>query len=164
MPTGTKSFPATQPIEPPTSARTRVLQGGATAVRVPQAAPSSAKAQPAAVSRAQGAAVAPERLPRWTKGFVIGGVLLAIAMPAAVLMSRSMLVQTALAEQSSSKAAMICTGGEGRAVDGSSLIGWLFGGSYFHCGDWETREARQQRERDREQANFLAREKARLQR
>lgn len=163
MPTGTKSFPATQPIAPPTSARARVLQGG-TPVRAPQAAVAAPQAQPAAGPRAQGAAVAPERLPRWAKGFVIGGVLLAIAMPASVLLSRSMLVQSALAEQSSSKAAMVCTGGEGRAVDGSSLIGWLFGGSYFHCGDWETREARQQRERDRDQANFLAREKARLQR
>ncbi|MFG6429365.1 hypothetical protein [Roseateles sp. LYH14W] len=163
MPTGTKSFPATQPIDPPTSARTRVLQGG-TPVRAPQAAAPARKAQPAAGPRAQGTAVAPERLPRWAKGFVIGGVLVAIAMPASVLLSRSMLVQSALAEQSSSKAAMICTGGEGRAVDGSSLMGWLFGGSYFHCGDWETREARQQRERDRDQANFLAREKARLQR
>lgn len=164
MPTGTKSFPATQPIDPPTSARTRVLQGGTPTVRVPQAAPPAAKAQPVAGPRAQGAAVASEPLPRWAKGFVIGGVLVAVAMPASVLMSRSMLVQSALAEQSSSKAAMICTGGEGRAVDGSSLMGWLFGGSYFHCGDWETREARQQRERDRDHANFMAREKARLQR
>jgi len=163
MPTGTKSFPATQPIDPPTSARTRVLQGGTSTVRVPQAAPAAAKAQPVAGLRAQGAAVAPERLPRWAKGFVIGGVLLAIAMPTSVLLSRSMLVQSALEEQSSSKAAMICTGGEGRAVDGSSLMGWLFGGSYFHCGDWETREARQQRERDRDHANFMAREKARQQ-
>jgi hypothetical protein len=162
MPTGTKSFPATQPIDPPTSARTRVLQGSSP-VRAPQAAAAAAKVQPAAGPRAEGAAVAPERLPRWVKGFVIGGVLLAIAMPASVLLSRSMLVQSALAEQSSSKAAMVCTGGEGRAVDGSSLMGWLFGGSYFHCGDWETREARQQRERDRDQANFLARERARKQ-
>jgi hypothetical protein len=162
MPTGTKSFPATQPIDPPTSARTRVLQGG-TSVRPPQPAAPAARAQAAAGPRAQGAAVAPERLPRWAKGFVIGGVLLAIAMPASVLLSRSMLVQSALAEQSSSKAAMVCTGGEGRAVDGSSLMGWLFGGSYFHCGDWETREARQQRDRDRDQANFLARERARKQ-
>lgn len=102
-------------------------------------------------------------LPRWAKGVVIGGVLLAVGMPASVLMSRSMLVQEALTEQSSSKAAMVCTGGEGRAVDSSSLSGWLFGGSYFSCGDWETREARQQRDRDRDQANYLAREKARQQ-
>lgn len=99
-------------------------------------------------------------LPRWAKGFVIGGVLLALAMPGAVLMSRSMLVQEALAEQSSSKAAMVCTAGEGRAVDDSSLMGWLFGGSYFHCGDWETREARLQRERDQAHNNYMARERA----
>lgn len=101
-----------------------------------------------------------EGMPRWAKGVVIGGVLLAIAMPVSVLMSRSMLVQEALAEQSSSKAAMVCTAGEARAVDSSSLTGWLFGGSYFSCGDWETREARVQRERDQAQANFLARERA----
>ena len=99
-------------------------------------------------------------LPRWAKGVVIGGVLLAIAMPVSVLMGRSMLVQEALAEQSGSKAAMVCTAGEARALDGSSLTGWLFGGSYFSCGDWETREARVQRERDQAQANFLARERA----
>jgi hypothetical protein len=87
-------------------------------------------------------------------------VLLAVAMPASVLMSRSMLVQEVLTEQSSSKAAMVCTGGEGKAVDDSSLLGWLFGGSYFSCGDWETREARVQRDRDRDQANYMARERA----
>ncbi|RTL45318.1 MAG: hypothetical protein EKK53_06525 [Burkholderiales bacterium] len=106
------------------------------------------------------APTAPAGLPRWAKGVVIGGVLLAIAMPVSVLMGRSMLVQEALAEQSSSKAAMVCTAGEARALDGSSLMGWLFGGSYFSCGDWETREARVQRERDQAQANFLARERA----
>jgi len=111
-------------------------------------------------SRTAASAPASGALPRWAKGFVIGGVLLAIAMPAAVLMSRSMLVQEALAEQSSSKAAMVCTAGEGRANDDSSLLGWLFGGSYFSCGDWETREARQQRDRDRDQANYMARERA----
>ena len=99
-------------------------------------------------------------LPRWAKGVVISGVLLAVAMPAAVLMSRSMIVQEALTEQSSSKAAMVCTAGEGKAVDDSSLLGWLFGGSYFSCGDWETREARVQRDRDRDQANYMARERA----
>lgn len=102
-----------------------------------------------------------DSLPRWAKGVVIGGVLLAIGMPVTVLMSRSMLVQEALAEQSGSKAAMVCTAGEGRAMDGSSLTGWLFGGSYFSCGEWETREARVQRERDQAQANYLARERAR---
>ena len=103
-------------------------------------------------------------LPRWAKNFVIGGVLLAVAMPAAVLMSRSMLVQKILTEESSSKAAMVCTAGDAHAADSSSLLGWLFGGSYFQCGEWETREARQQRERDQEQANYLARERAKLQR
>jgi len=115
--------------------------------------------QPAA-ARTATPAPASNAIPRWAKGVVIGGVLLAIAMPATVLMSRSMLVQEAMAEQSSSKAAMLCTAGEGRALDDSSLLGWLFGGSYFHCGDWETREARVQRERDQAQANFLARERA----
>lgn len=94
----------------------------------------------------------------------MGGVTLAVAMPLSVFMSRSMIVQEALAEQSSSKATLVCTAGEGRALDDSSLWGWLFGGSYFQCGDWETREARQQRERDQAQANFLARERARQQR
>ncbi|PTT83399.1 hypothetical protein DBR42_16020, partial [Pelomonas sp. HMWF004] len=107
------------------------------------------------------AAAAQEALPRWIKGFVIGGVLLSLAMPASVMLSRSMLVQAALAGESSSRAAMICTAGDARAVDGSSLLGWLFSGSYFSCGDWETREARQQRERDQYEANYMAREKAR---
>lgn len=102
-----------------------------------------------------------DALPRWARRFVIGGVLLAIAMPASVLLSRSMIAQEALTEQSSSKAAMVCTAGEGRAMDDSSLMGWLFGGSYFSCGEWETREARQQREREREQANYMARQRAR---
>lgn len=113
--------------------------------------------------RANQAVAAKPATPRWLKGFVIGGVLLALAMPAAVLMSRSMFVQEVLAEQSSSKAAMVCTAGDARAVDSSSVFGWLFGGSYFRCGDWETREARVQRERDQALANYMARERARQQ-
>ncbi|MGQ3052093.1 MAG: hypothetical protein ACT6S0_09935 [Roseateles sp.] len=107
------------------------------------------------------AAEATQGVPRWAKGVVIGGILLAVGMPASVLMSRSMLVQSALMAESSSKAAMVCTGGEGRAIDGSSLTGWLFGGSYFSCGDWETREARQQRERELAHNAYMARQKAR---
>jgi hypothetical protein len=122
---------------------------------VPMARPAAPAPRATAAPQAD-----PAGLPRWAKGVVIGGVLLAIAMPVSVLMGRSMLVQEALAEQSGSKAAMVCTAGEARAVDGSSLTGWLFGGSYFSCGDWETREARVQRERDQAQANFLARERA----
>jgi hypothetical protein len=161
MPTVPPSFTATQPIDPPTSARPRVLEGAAAARRTssPSRPPTGTAAAPAALPPPAAAA----GLPRWAKGVVIGGVLLAVAMPASVLLGRSMLVQQALAEAGTSKAAMVCTAGEGRAVDGSSWIGWLFGGSYFHCGDWETREARQQRERDREQASFLARERARQQ-
>lgn len=106
-------------------------------------------------------APAADAVPRWAKGVVISGVLLAIAMPSSVLLSRSMLVQEALAKESGSKAAMVCTSGAARAVDGSSLTGWLFGGSYFSCGDWETREARVQRERDRAHDNYMARERAR---
>ena len=102
-------------------------------------------------------------VPRWAKGVVIGGVLLAVAMPASVLLSRSMLVQQVLAEESNSRAAMVCTAGDARAVNGDSLLGWLFGGSYFSCGNWETREARVQRDRDLTQANYLARERARQQ-
>lgn len=111
--------------------------------------------------RAQGAAARQERLPRWAKGFVIGGVVLAVAMPATVLVSRSMLVQEVLAAESSSKAAMICTAGNARAVDESSISGWLFGGSFFSCGDWETRDARVQRERDLAHKNYMARERVR---
>jgi len=118
----------------------------------PQARPAS--------SRPAGPVTSAQATPRWLKGFIIGGVLLAVAMPATVLMSRSMLVQEALAEQSGSKAAMICTAGDARAVDDSSVLGWLFGGSYFQCGDWETREARVQRERAQSEANYLARERA----
>lgn len=164
MPTVTRSFPATQPIDPPTSARARVLSGldatprPATPARTP--APRSVAAS---APRADGTAARPDVLPRWAKGVVIGGVLLALAMPAAVLMSRSMLVQAALAEQANSRAALLCTAGEARALDGSSVLGWLFGGAYFSCGAWETREARQQRDRERDQASFLARERARQQ-
>lgn len=100
-------------------------------------------------------------LPRWAKGVVIGGVLLALGLPASVLLSRSLLVQATLAEQSASKATMVCIGGEARAVDSSSLAGWLFSGSFFSCGNWETREARQQRERDLAHSNYMARERAR---
>lgn len=167
MPTATPSFPATQAIDPPTSARARVLAGfDGTPPRprvVASSAASPAAARAAAARQTAATKPAPERLPGWARGVVIGGVLLAIAMPATVLMSRSMLVQEALSEQSTSKAAMVCTAGEARALDGSSLLGWLFGGAYFHCGDWETREARQQRERDRDQASFLARERAKQQ-
>lgn len=163
MPTVTRSFPETQPIDPPTSARPRVLEGGGAAR--PQAArgamPAAPRPRPAAGPRAQGAAVKADGLPRWAKGVVIGGVLLAVAMPASVLMSRSMLVQEALAAESGSKAAMVCTAGDAKAVDDSSVVGWLFSGSFFSCGDWETREARQQRERDRAHNNYMARERAR---
>ncbi|MDR7336084.1 hypothetical protein [Roseateles asaccharophilus] len=164
MPTATDTFTATQPIDPPTSARARVLSGLDGAPTRPAASTAARSANAAATSpHTQVPTAKPDALPRWAKGVVIGGVLLAVAMPASVLLSRSMLVQAALAEQGKSKAAMICTAGEGRAVDGSSLMGWLFGGSYFHCGGWETREARQQRDRDRDQASFLARERARQQ-
>lgn len=164
MPTLTRSFTPTQPIDPPTSARPRVLSGldvsprGAPPARTP--ASRSAATPPL---RAEGAARRPDALPRWVKGVVIGGVLLALTMPAAVLMSRSMLVQAALAEQSNSTAVLVCTSGKARAFDGSSVLGWLFGGAYFSCSAWETREARQQRDRERDQANFLARERARQQ-
>jgi hypothetical protein len=160
--TVTQSFPATQPIDPPTSARGRLLAGLDAASTPPRPGNAAADTRTRPAPAGPRAAKAPETLPRWAKGAVIGGVLLAVAMPATVLLSRSMLVQAALAEQSSSKAAMLCTAGEGRALDGASLLGWLFGGSYFHCGDWETREARQLRDRERDQANFLARERARL--
>jgi hypothetical protein len=133
--------------------------GSRTATRTPVR--ETARPAPAPGLRADGAAVARDGLPRWAKGFVIGGVLLALAMPASVLLSRSMLVQSALAGESSSKAAMVCIGGTARAVDGSSLTGWLFSGSYFSCGDWETREARQQRERDLAHNNYMARQKSR---
>lgn len=158
---------------PSRSAQPRLLSGGGSGRRqpgdtrtltdattftatVPMARPQQAQPRDVAAPGADG-------VPRWAKGVVIGGVLLALGMPATVLMSRSMLVQEALAAQSGSKAAMVCTAGEGRAYDGSSLAGWLFGGSYFHCGDWETREARVQRERAQYEANYLARERARLQ-
>lgn len=151
----------------------RLLSGTGGSGRPPGAAPGTPTTftatvpmpRPPSPSLGPRAAPPPEAtgdgLPRWAKGVVIGGLLLAIAMPAGVLMSRSMLVQQMLAEQSSSKAAMVCTAGQARAVDDSSVMGWLFGGSYFSCGDWETREARVQRERDQAQANFLARERAR---
>ena len=162
MPTVSRSFPATQPIEPPTSARPRVLEGGSARAPAQRTAPLAApRPRPAPGPRAQGAAVAPDGLPRWAKGVVIGGVLLALAMPATVLMSRSMLVQEALAAESSSTAAMVCTAGDARAVDDSSLMGWLFGGSFFSCGDWETRDARVQREKDQAHNNYMARERAR---
>ncbi|HEY8878701.1 MAG TPA: hypothetical protein VIN03_14130 [Roseateles sp.] len=163
MPTATPTSPPSRPAQPRLLSGTGGARRGDTrtateattfTATVPFKRPQPAEARPAAPAPASNA------LPRWAKGVVIGGVLLAVAMPAAVLMSRSMLVQEALAEQSSSKAAMICTAGEGRAVDDSSLLGWLFGGSYFHCGDWETREARVQRDRDRDQANYMARERA----
>lgn len=172
MPTVTSSFPPTQAIDPPTSARARVLEGGTLTAAAAAAGPApkagvptaAARPRPASGPRAMGAPTAQDGLPGWAKGMVIGGLLLAVAMPASVLLSRSMLVQDALAAQSNSKAALLCTAGEGRALDDSSLLGWLFGGSYFACGDWETRDARVQRERDRDQANFLARERAKQQR
>lgn len=167
MPTAPPTSPAARPAQPRllsgtgggrrSTAATQTAGTTFTAT-VPYARPAAPRTAPRATPAAAPAAPG---LPRWAKGVVVGGVLLAIAMPASVLMSRSMLVQEALAEQSGSKAAMVCTAGEARAVDGSSVMGWLFGGSYFSCGDWETREARVQRERDQAQANFLARERAR---
>lgn len=122
----------------------------------PQAPPASPRSTAPNAVAGTGAA-----LPRWAKGVAIGGVLVAVALPASVLLSRSMLVQAALVEQSNSKAAMVCIGGQARALDSSSLGGWLFGGSFFSCNDWETREARQQRERDLAHNNYMARQKAR---
>ncbi|MBV8035877.1 hypothetical protein [Roseateles sp.] len=116
-------------------------------------------------ARPRGApAPATDSLPRWARGVVIGGVLLAVGMPAAVLLSRSVAVQGMLQEQSTSTADLVCTSGEGRANDSSSVFGWLFGGSHVRCSEWETREARQQRERAQAEANYLARERARQQR
>jgi hypothetical protein len=167
MPTATRSVPATQAKAPPTLARTRVLDAGQGRPQAPRAPGSAAaaaamKSRPTTGPRAQGTpAVKADGLPGWAKTVVASGLLLAVAMPATVLMSRSMLVQEALAEHSSSKAAMICTSGDARAVDGSSIWGWLFGGSFFSCGDWETRDARLQRERDQAHNNYMARERAR---
>lgn len=165
MPTAPPTTPPSRPAQP------RLLSGAggrrsddktrtATEATTFTATLPYTRPQPTPTRTAGAPAPASSALPRWTKGFVIGGVLLAVAMPASVLMSRSMIVQEALAEQSGSKAAMVCTAGEGRANDDSSLLGWLFGGSYFSCGDWETREARQQRERDLSHANYMARERA----
>jgi len=126
---------------------------------LPFSRPKSSAARTQGPSQPQGLRGTP--LPRWAKGLVIGGVLLALAMPATVLMSRSMLVQEALAQESASKAVLHCTAGEGRALDDSNPIAWLFSGSYFSCGDWETRDARVQRDRDQAQANYMARERAR---
>jgi hypothetical protein len=168
MPTDSPS-PPTRPAQPRLlsgaggSTRSGTRTGTETLTSFPKTLPlnrTQPAATPAKAAQAAKAAAAPG-LPRWAKGFVIGGLLLAAGMPLTVLMSRSMLEQEAMAEQSSSKAAMICTGGEGRALDDSSLMGWLFGGSYFHCGDWETREARQQRDRAQSEANYLARQRAR---
>jgi len=156
---------ATNPPQPPAQPRLLSGAGGRSGTTATEATSFAAtipfnRPQPTNTRAAAAPSPANGALPRWAKGVVIGGVLLAVAMPASVLMSRSMLVQEALTEQSSSKAAMVCTGGEGKAVDDSSLLGWLFGGSYFSCGDWETREARVQRDRDRDQANYMARERA----
>lgn len=146
----------------------------ATSTRIASTPRTPAPRAPATVlkGRPQGSPVQPKAPPRaepapapvypvWVKRFVIGGVLLAIAMPVTVLMSRSMLVQTVLTEESSSTAAMVCTAGTAEPRDGSSLLGWLFSGSYFQCGDWETREARVQRAREQAEANYLARQRAR---
>lgn len=174
MPTAPPSPPQT----PPPSGKARLLSGtggraggrsgtstgtrtAAADASFPATIPDGRRHAATKPAAAAAAAAAAPALPRWLKGFVIGGVLLALGMPAAVLMSRSMLVQATLAEESSSRAALVCIGGEAHAVDGSSLLGWLFGGSYFACGDWETREARQQRERDLAHSHYMARERAR---
>lgn len=166
MPTAPPSSPQT----PPPSGKARLLSGtggrtgtstAATDASFPATIPDGRRHAATTSAAPAAAAASAPALPRWLKGFVIGGVLLALGMPAAVLMSRSMLVQATLAEESSSRAALVCIGGEAHAVDGSSLLGWLFGGSYFACGDWETREARQQRERDLAHSHYMARERAR---
>jgi hypothetical protein len=157
-------MPSSPPASSPTTRTGAAATGPRAAVRLQglsprgraPAVPTRAAPRPAAAT-----AAAEPPLPRWAKRFVIGGLLLAIAMPLTVLMSRSMLVQTALTDELNLKAAMVCTAGEGRALDGSSLLGWLFGGSYFQCGDWETREGRIQRDREQAEANYLAREKTR---
>ncbi|MFT7721951.1 MAG: hypothetical protein QM788_03830 [Roseateles sp.] len=156
MPPATPSRPAS----PPAPAQARVLQGGSPA-RQGQAATTAATAKgvPARPPAPQPAAAPPQRLPGWARGVVIGGLLLAAGMPLTVLMSRSMLEQEALTDASNSQASMVCTSGSARAVDGSSLRGWLFGGSVFSCGAWETREARLQRERDQVHSNYMARQK-----
>lgn len=184
MPTASSSpFEATQAIDPPTSARARVLAGTETLtkpIRPPAEAAAAPAIKPAPRPRSRTdtdedeqtspvrlrphgatATAAQDALPRWAKGVVICGLLLAVGMPASVLLSRSMLVQSVMAEESNSKAAMVCTSGSGQARE-SGVLGWLFGGSYFKCGEWETREARQQRERDQYEANYLAKERAKL--
>jgi hypothetical protein len=103
----------------------------------------------------------PSALRRWSKRVVIITTLVAVGLPAMVLMGRSMLAQNELAEQSGSKAAMVCVAGQGRPLDDSTVWGWLFGGSYFQCGDWQTREARERRAREQAEAANEAREKAR---
>lgn len=163
MPDAPPPSPAAGSAEPAPPSRARLLSGSGPTPRTAKAAGpvGAAATRPSSGTQPQRAAVDPGGLPRWAKGVVIGGVLLAVAMPSAVLLSRSMLVQEVLMAESSSSAALVCTGGQARAVDGSSLTGWLFGGSFFSCGEWETRDARVQRERDRAHENYMARERAR---
>ncbi|HEY1128353.1 MAG TPA: hypothetical protein VGF12_03030 [Roseateles sp.] len=168
-------MPADSPTPPPPSQR-RLLSGaggtgrtggtgstrsgGSTRAGTAAAADTFTATTPFSRPPPQATPPAKESLPRWAKGVVIGGVLLAVAMPASVLLSRSMAVQGMLQEQSTSKAALVCTSAEGRANDDSSVLGWLFGGSRVQCSEWETREARQQREREQYEANYLARQRA----
>ncbi|NCT81730.1 MAG: hypothetical protein GXC94_01170 [Comamonadaceae bacterium] len=155
---------------PPSPPSRRLLSGAgelrgpaATRTRTATATQARSPAEPPRRAVAAPPAPAPQGLPRWAKGVVIGGVLLAVAMPASVLLSRSMLVQSMMQDQGSSSAALICKSGEARANDDSGLLGWLFGGSYFQCSEWETREARLQREREQYEANYLARQRAKQQ-
>jgi hypothetical protein len=163
MPTLPSSDPDTAAQKQSTgSARKRVLAGTEAYPRGsrPGSAPAAAAESPDRPAATPHAPVASDALPTWAKRVAICGVLLAVGMPLSVLMSRSMVVQQALSEQTDSQAVLVCTSGEGRAADSSSMLGWLFGGSHFQCNHWETREARQQREREEYEANYLARQRA----
>lgn len=144
----------------PGGARKRV---SLTAYAAPQVRSAAAVVKPPAGAAVAARGLAPAVLTRSLKRFVVGCCVTGLALPAGVLMLRSVQATEALGASQNSQSVLACVGGFSTAADASGLVSWLFSGSVFRCNDWETREARVQRERDQAEANYLARLRQRQQ-
>lgn len=87
------------------------------------------------------------------------GVFALLCSVVGVTMARENLKTNTLQREQQSSATLICIDGVGKAANSKNAWTWLTGGHSFQCKNWETLDAKRDRERAAEQARILAREK-----
>lgn len=93
----------------------------------------------------------------WSVGLAV------LLVPLIVVLARESKRSEVLMQEQSSNADLTCTAGDVNARNSDNLWTWLTGGSDFRCENWETRDARKQRERELAEQRWKAREEARKQ-